>query len=65
MNKFFRNKKRYIFPLMLSAMAIAASSCSSDPSVDSAGQTPSDETPVANSPHFPPLAATPRHLKPK
>ena len=50
MNKFFRNKKRYIFPLMLSAMAIAASSCGSDPSVDSVGQTPSDETPVASSP---------------
>ncbi len=50
MNKFFRNKKRYIFPLMLSAMAIAASSCSSDPNVDSAGQAPSDETPVASSP---------------
>ncbi|MGB3641179.1 MAG: sporulation/spore germination protein [Rivularia sp. (in: cyanobacteria)] len=49
MNKFFRNKKRYIFPLMLSAMAIAASSCGSDPSVDSVGQTPSDETPGASS----------------
>ena len=50
MNKFFRNKKRYILPLMLSAMAIAASSCGSNPSVDSVGETPSDESPVASSP---------------
>ena len=50
MNKFFRNKKRYIFPLMLSAMAIAASSCGSNPSGDSVGETPSDEPPVASSP---------------
>ncbi|WP_414623291.1 sporulation/spore germination protein [Calothrix sp. CCY 0018] len=50
MNKFFRNTKRYIFPLMLSAMAIAASSCGSNPSGDSVGETPSEESPVASSP---------------
>ena len=50
MNKFFRNTKRYIFPLMLSAMAIAASSCGSNPSGDSIGETPSEESPVASSP---------------
>jgi hypothetical protein len=50
MNKFFRNTKKYIFPLMLSAMAIAASSCGSNPDVDSTLETPSDESPVASSP---------------
>lgn len=50
MNKFFHHKIRYIFPLMLSAMAIAASSCSSDPNVDNVGEIPSDESPVASSP---------------
>ena len=50
MNKFFRNTKRYIFPLILSAMAIAASSCGSNPSGDSVGETPSEESPVASSP---------------
>ncbi|MEM6755064.1 MAG: sporulation/spore germination protein [Cyanobacteria bacterium P01_C01_bin.38] len=50
MNKFFRHKKRYIFSLMLSAMAIAASSCAPDPSVDSIGETPSDESPTASNP---------------
>lgn len=57
MNKFYRYKKRYIFPLMLSAMAIAASSCSSDPGVDNVGEIPSDETPVASSP-FPTPSST-------
>lgn len=47
MNKFFRHKKRYTFSLILSAMAIAASSCA--PIVDSTGETPSD-APVGSSP---------------
>ena len=57
MNKFLRNKKRYIFPLMLSAMAIAASSCDSNPSGDSVGEIPSDEPPVTSSP-FPTPSST-------
>lgn len=50
MNKFIRRHKKYIFSLMLSAMVISASSCSSDSSIDSVEETPSDESPVASSP---------------
>lgn len=50
MNKFIRNKKIYILPLMLSAMAIAISSCGSNPTVNNLEETPSNESPVASSP---------------
>ena len=50
MNKFIRRHKKYIFPLMLSAMVISASSCGSNPDVDSVQETPSDESPIASSP---------------
>ena len=50
MNKFIRRHKKYIFPLMLSAMVISASSCGSNPDVGSVEETPSDESPVATSP---------------
>jgi hypothetical protein len=51
MNKFFRNTKKYILPLMLSAIAIAASSCSSNPTANnSIEETPSNDSPIASSP---------------
>jgi len=50
MNKFIRRHKKYIFPLMLSAMVISASSCGSNPSDESVKETLSDESPVASSP---------------
>ncbi len=52
MNKFIHQNKRYILPLMLSAMVIGASSCSSNPSLDSKEKAPSNESPVASSPSF-------------
>ncbi|MGB3652793.1 MAG: sporulation/spore germination protein [Rivularia sp. (in: cyanobacteria)] len=52
MNKFIHQNKRYILPLMLSAMVIGASSCSSNPSLDSGEKAPSNESPVASSPSF-------------
>ncbi len=52
MNKFMHQNKRYILPLMLSAMVIGASSCSSNPSLDSVEKAPSNESPVASSPSF-------------
>ena len=52
MNKFIHQNKRYILPLMLSAMVIGASSCSSNPSLDSVEKAPSNESPVASSPPF-------------
>ncbi|MEL6164471.1 MAG: sporulation/spore germination protein [Cyanobacteria bacterium J06628_3] len=58
MNKFICRHKKYIFPLMLSAMVISASSCGSNPDVDSVQETPSDETPVASSPSPTPRSET-------
>ncbi|AFY56769.1 sporulation/spore germination protein [Rivularia sp. PCC 7116] len=50
MNKIIRQNQKYIFPLMLSAMAIAVSSCGSNPTVNNVEETPSDQSPVASSP---------------
>lgn len=50
MNKFIRQNKKYILPLMLSAMVIGASSCGSDSTVNNVEETPSNESPVASSP---------------
>ncbi|MBV6621479.1 MAG: GerMN domain-containing protein [Rivularia sp. (in: Bacteria)] len=50
MNKIIRRNQNYIFPLMLSAMAIAISSCGSNPTVNNVEETPSSRTPVASSP---------------
>ncbi len=50
MNKIIRHNKRYIFPLMLSVMAIAASSCGPNPTGNNIEETPSKEYPVASSP---------------
>ncbi len=50
MNKFIRHQKRYILPLMLSAMVIGASSCAPDSTVNNPDETPSNESPVASSP---------------
>lgn len=58
MNKFIRRHKKYIFPLMLSAMVIGASSCGSNPDVDSVQETPSNESPVASSPLQTPSSET-------
>lgn len=58
MNKFIRRHKKYIFPLMLSAMVINASSCGSNPDVNSVQETPSDESPVASSPLQTPSSET-------
>ncbi|MEM7716123.1 MAG: sporulation/spore germination protein [Cyanobacteria bacterium P01_A01_bin.68] len=58
MNKFIRRHKKYIFPLMLSAMVISASSCGSNPDVGTVKETPSDESPVASSPFPTPNSET-------
>jgi len=58
MNKFIRNNKRYILPLMLSVMVLSASSCSSSPNVENTEETPSNESPVASSPLVTPKSGT-------
>ncbi|MEA5593045.1 sporulation/spore germination protein [Rivularia sp. UHCC 0363] len=47
MNKIIRQNKKYIFPLMLSAIAIAIGSCGSNPTSDNPDST---ESPIASSP---------------
>ncbi|MEO1428282.1 MAG: GerMN domain-containing protein [Cyanobacteria bacterium J06633_8] len=50
MNKIIRRNQKYISPLMLSAMAIAISSCGSDSTVNNLEESPSNQSPVADNP---------------
>lgn len=58
MSKIIRLNHKYIFPLMLSTIAIAISSCGSNPTVSEVEETPSDESPVASSPFPTPRSET-------
>lgn len=50
MNKFIRDRKRYILPLILSAMVMAIGSCSPNSTENNSNETPSEKSPVASSP---------------
>ncbi len=50
MNNLYRHNITYIFGFMLSLMAIATSSCDSNPTVKKIEETPSEESPIASSP---------------